>query len=465
MRKNITLDMTEGNVVKKILLFAIPLLISTIFQQCYNLADTMIISHNLGENSIAAVGATTVFFTLLICFSSGLNSGYGIVIARAFGAKDTKAIRKSFAAMIVLNILITILLTVLSIVFAKNVLHLMSTPEEIFDEAYRYIIIILAGMAATVCYNMWDGFLRAVGNSRTTLYFLTISCILNVALDLIFIRVFHMGVGGAAIATVIAEGVSALTSGIYVFRKYKEYLPGREDFRLDKQLVTEMFSTGIAMALMLSINQVGNMIFQRSVNNLGTTIIAAHTAARKIYEFLMMPLATLASANATFVSQNFGAGKMKRIREGIRKVMAMECIWWGASCLIAFPFGRMLVRGVVGTANMEIINNANMYLCWSVAFFLPLALLFVLRTSLQSLGYKKSPVIASVIEIAFKIFSCVVIIPVLGYFGVSITEPIHWTITAVFLLVVYAASSSAHACGNSYSDTPSASHRSLCERH
>lgn len=335
----------------------------------------------------------------------------------------------------------------------------MSTPQEIFDEAYRYIIIILAGMAATVCYNMWDGFLRAVGNSSTTLYFLTISCILNVVLDLVFIRIFHTGVSGAAMATVIAEGVSALMAGIYVVRKYSEYLPQREDFHLDKKLAGEMLSTGIAMALMLSINQIGNMIFQRSVNNLGTTIIAAHTAARKIYEFLMMPLATLASANATFVSQNFGAGKMQRIREGIRKVMVMECIWWGISCLIAVPFGKLLTRGIVGTSNADIINNANMYLCWSVAFFLPLAILFVLRTSLQSLGYKKSPVIASVIEIAFKIFSCIVLIPALGYFGVSITEPLHWTITAVYLMVIYvfhqkSFASNVRVFGNSCSDIP-----------
>lgn len=438
-QKKLISDMTEGNVIKQIIMFAIPLLLSTVFQQCYSLTDTIIVSHNLGENAIAAVGATTVISTLLIVFANGLNSGYGIIISRAFGAGDRKEIRKSVAAMIVLNIVITLVLTVLSVLFIKTVMRWLNTPEDIFEQAYRYIIIILAGMAATVCYNMCGGFLRAVGNSRTSLYLLIVSCILNVMLDVIFVAGLGMGVEGAASATVLAEGVSGILSCIYIFCRYREYLPGKEEFRLEPALMKEMFTTGMAMGIMLSINQLGSIILQRAINDLGATIIAAHTASRKIFEFMMMPLATLANANATFASQNFGAKKHGRIREGLKKTLFLEAGWCVISCIFAFPFGRSIIRMIANSVNPQIVENAYQYLFISVIFFFPLAVLFVLRTTFQSVGHKASPVFSSVIELSVKVLMSLFVIPQTGYWMVTVTEPITWVLCAGFLSIVYMA--------------------------
>ena len=429
--------MTEGNIVQKIISFAFPLLLSSLFQQFYNLADTVIVSQNLGEQALAAVGATSVISSLLISFACGLNSGYGIMISRFFGAKDQKAVQKSVAAMIELNIAITIVLTAASVGFIRTAMLWLGTPEDIFDPAYRYITIILAGLVTTVCYNMWDGFLRAIGNSRTSLCFLIVACLLNVLLDMLFIAKFGWGVEGAALATVLAQGVSGILSGIYIFRKYKLYLPSRSDFGLDWNLAREMFTTGLTMGLMLSVTQLGSIILQRAINHLGTTIITAHTAARKITEFMMTPLATLANANAIFVSQNFGAGKYDRIRNALKKVWMLEIIWVVVSLAVAFLFGKPIIQYIANSTNPQIVENASNYLCVSVLFFFPLAILFVFRTSFQSLGYKVSPVISSAIELFGKVVASLFVIPRTGYWMVMATEPITWVLCAVFLLIFF----------------------------
>lgn len=256
-----TNDMTTGSPVRLILAFAIPLFIGNIFQQIYNVADTMIAGYNLGDNAIAAIGATSSVFALLMDFASGLNSGYGIIVAQAFGAKDQEKLKKSIAAMFVLDMGITLILTAVSLVFLTPLMRLLNIPGSIFSDARAYIAIIIAGIPATILYNMLAGIMRAVGNSRTPLYFLILSCAINLSLDCLFIINFGWGVEGAASATVIAESFSALFSGIYIFRKYKEILPGRKHFRLELPLLKEMAGAGFAMALMLCVVDIGSVIY------------------------------------------------------------------------------------------------------------------------------------------------------------------------------------------------------------
>lgn len=432
-----TLDMTTGRPIKLILQFAAPLFIGTLFQQLYNVADTMIVGYGLGENAVAAVGATSALYSVLVNFASGLNSGYGIIISRAFGGKDWEKLRKAFVTMIVLNLGITLLFTAVSLIFLRTLLLWIDTPMEIFQQSYQYILIILSGMITTIAYNMGAGFLRAVGNSRTPLYFLILSCGLNVVMDLLFIMVLRIGVGGAAIATVLAQAISAVLCLTYIVKNYREFLPNKEEWKLSRPLIGEMLSTGFSMGLMLSVFSIGSIFLQKSVNLLETPIITANTASRKVYELLMMPLSTIATANTMFVGQNFGAKKYKRINQAMRQVIGLELIWSLFSLMIAYALGDFLVHMLIGTNDPFIIDNAVLNLRVCTLFFFPLGVLLVLRSAMQPMGYQITPVISSGIELGFKIVFAFVVIPRMGYPGVVITEPVIWVICAVYLGYIF----------------------------
>ncbi|MDE6761824.1 MAG: MATE family efflux transporter [Lachnospiraceae bacterium] len=432
-----TNDMTTGIPIKVIIQFAIPLLIGTLFQQAYNIIDTMIAGYNLGDDAIAAIGATSALYSVLIYFANGMNNGFGIVMAQIFGAKNLSKMKKAVAATIILNIMTTILLTVIVLPFLRILLLWLDTPQEIFDMAYQYIFIILAGMTATISYNMCSGFMRAVGNSRTPLYFLIASCGINIILDILFILVLHLGVAGAALATVAAQLISAILCAIYIIKKYRIYMPEKKDWHLPKKLVLEMLSTGISMGLMSSVLAIGSIILQKGINHLGKDIITAHTASRRLFEFLMMPLQAVAVACSTFTGQNFGAKQFDRIRKALKQVLWLELLWSVISVVIAFLCGNMLIKMLTGTDNENIILNAAYNLKVCTVFFFPLGILFVLRNAMQAMGYRIVPILSSSIELVVKILSCVFVIPVMKYTGVVLTEPVIWVMCAAFLSVIY----------------------------
>ena len=428
------MDMTQGSPAKLILAFAVPLFIGNIFQQIYSMVDTAVAGYCLGDGAIAAIGATSSLYAFLIDFASGLNSGCAIVVTQHFGARDEKKLKSAIAGMIELDAVVTL---ALSLVFLRPLMRFMNTPEGIFEQAHQYIAVICAGMAATIAYNMFSGILRAFGNSRTSLFFLIISSVLNMGMDLLFVAVLGMGVAGAALATVIAQGVSALLCGVYVFRHYKAFLPGKEDFRVSGSLIAELLSNGIAMALMYCVVDLGSVIFQRANNHLGETIISAHTASRRIIGIMMQPLATIATASSTFVGQNWGAGKPERIHTALRRVTAMEIGWSLFGCGLVFAFGGALVRLTTGTSDTEVVRNAVMSLRWHLSFFPALGCLLALRTAMQAMGQKTAPILSSCIELGMKLLSAALLIPRLGFFGTSITEPITWSLMLLFLAAAY----------------------------
>ena len=436
-RKAVVLDMTKGNAVRMILTFAIPLLIGNIFQQVYSMVDTMVAGYCLGDQAIAAIGATSSLYGLVIDLAWGLNSGFALIVTQAFGAHEQGKIRKSIGHMMVLDGMIAAVLTILALIFLPALMRLMNTPDGIFDQAYSYMIVIFAGLPATLCYNMFAGILRSFGNSRTPLYFLIFSSLLNIALDLLFVAVFHMGVGGAALATVLAQAVSGVLAGIYVYRNYRDMLPAKEDFRLEKELTKEMLATGGAMGFMYSVVDLGSVVFQGAANALGEMYIAAHTAARRIINILMQPLSSIMHASGTFVGQNWGAKQKQRIRDTLKKIMGMEIAWGLFSCLIVYLFGRAIIRFVTGTHSEEILDNAVMSLRIHFPFFPVLGVLLAMRVSMQSMGQKTAPVISSVIELLMKILSVLWMIPSFGFVGVCVTEPVTWVIMTVFLITVY----------------------------
>lgn len=432
-----TLDMTTGKPLKLIIQFAIPLFIGTLFQQAYNIIDTMIAGYNLGDEAIAAIGATSSLFSLIMCFANGLNSGYGIIVSRIFGAKDKERLKKSVAAMVILDLGITLILTLLVLPLLRPLLHVLSTPEEIFDQAYQYIFMIVAGLITTLAYNMCAGFLRAIGNSRVPLYFLIISCFLNLGMDTLFIMGLGMGVIGAGLATVIAQAISALACMWYIYRKYTEFIPAKGEWKLDGELSKEMLTTGLSMAMMLSVFSIGSIILQRGINTLGTKIITAHTAARRVIEIFMMPLSTISTSTSTFVGQNYGARKMRRIRTTLKSVMVLDLAWAAIAFLITLFGGELLIRVLIGTNDAYVIKNAMMSLWLSTLCLFPLGVLFAMRTSMQAVGYKITPLLSSGIELVVKVVAAFALIPVIGYLGVAMAEPVTWVLCAVFLEIVY----------------------------
>lgn len=433
----IIMDMTTGSPLKHILIFALPLFIGNIFQQIYSMVDTMVAGYTLGDQSIAAIGATSSLYGLLIDFASGLNSGCAIVVTQCFGAHDEKKLRKSIAGMIIIDAIITCLITISALIFLRPLMHFMNAPDSIFEQAYIYIAIICAGMLSTVAYNMFSAILRAVGNSKTSLYFLIISSVLNMGMDFFFVVVLGIGITGIALATVIAESVSALLCGIYVYHHYKSILPCKDDFKVSSDIIQELFSSGIAMALMYCVVDLGSVIFQRANNHLGEIIISAHTAARRIIGMMMQPLATIATASSTFIGQNWGAKKKERIHTAIRKVLFLEIIWSLLGCAVIWAFGRFIVQFTIGTDNSDIISNAVMSLRWHLSFFPVLGCLLVLRTAMQAMGKKSIPIISSCIELGMKLLSAAFVIPNLGFFGTCITEPITWSLMLLLLVTAY----------------------------
>ena len=430
-------DMTQGSPTRLIIAFAIPLFIGNIFQQVYSMVDTMVVGYHLGDTGIAAIGATAALYSLLINFANGLNNGYGIIVTQRFGAHDWKKMRQAIAGMMILDAAICLSLTAVAVVFLRPLMVFLNTPDSVFDMAYAYIRIICLGIVTTIGYNMFASILRAMGNSRTPLYFLIFSSFLNIALDILFVAGFELGIAGAAAATVLAQAVSAILCGIYVLRNYAEYLPRKEDLRVPVEMLKILCSTGISMALMSCLVDCGSVIFSRANNLLGESYIAAHAAARKLLMMMIQPQASLSLANSTFAGQNWGAKKYDRIRETLRKVLLIEVLWGIFAAAVIYLFGGTLVRFTTGTNDGDMIGYAVMSLRIHFATFPFLGVVFVMRHTLQAMGYKVIPICSSCIELGTKFLAASWLIPKIGFLGTCITEPVTWVIMAVFLVTFY----------------------------
>lgn len=430
-------DLTKGKPLQLILMFAFPLLIGNLFQQLYNVVDTKVVGEILGGDALAAVGVTTPIFSLIIGFIIGLSNGFGIVIGKYYGAKNDKRMHKAIAGTIVLGFTTTIVLTIISLLTVMKMLRLLHTPQVIIETSYRYISIILAGMVLTLSYNMCAGILRALGDTIRPLYFLIISTLINVGLDLLFVKNMGMGVEGVAYATLIAQFVSAVLCFAYMYFKCPGLHLVRKDFCIDKELVAELYSQGLAMGFMLSFVGIGTLILQGAINDFGTVTIGAHTAARKISEILMMPFSTLGVAAATFTSQNFGAGNYVRIKKGIRCAILLSWVWTAIVIGIVYAAAPLLVRLVSGLKSQEAISIAARYLRFDTSFYGVLGILLVLRNAMQGLGRKFVPIISSSIELMGKLIVAFLFAKTLGYDAIIISEPATWIACTILLLLVF----------------------------
>lgn len=427
-------DLLKGNILKSLIIFAIPLFISNLFQQLYNTADTMIVGHFLGDTSLAAIGASSAVYELLVGFALGIGNGMSMVVARSYGAGDKTRLKRAVAGSIVIGAIVTVIVMVVSKLFLYPLMEILQTPQEIIEESYSYISLLTICVGVMFAYNLLAGLLRAIGNSVMPLVFLVTSSVINVALDVLFITKFSMGVKGAAVATIVAQGISAVLCLIYIFQKTELLIPQREHFEIDSRLYGELAGQGLSMGFMLAIVSMGTVVLQFAINKLGYLIIAGHTAARKLSSFCTMPLVTLALATATFVSQNRGAGQKERIVKAVRYANLISIVWAGVITVVLFFSAPTLVRFLSGTTETVVIENGANYLKINAPFYSVLGILLVLRNSLQGMGKKIVPLVSSMIELLGKIVFVILLIPTLKYFGVMICEPVIWCLMCAQLV-------------------------------
>lgn len=428
-------DLTKGKPIRLILLFAVPLFVGQLFQLFYSLADTRIVGQTLGDEALAAVGATTTLSDMLLSFLNGLTNGFAIVIATCFGAKDESQMKKAMGGTILLGSCCAVALSGLCLLNMSGLLKLLNISPELFAAARGYIGIVIAGLLAATLYNICAAMLRAIGDSFTPLLFLILAAFLNIAMDYGFILCLHTGVEGAAYATVIAQAVSAFLCFLYMRRKYPQLTLKKEDFKPDMVLYKKLFGAGLSMGFMTSLVSIGTMALQTSINTFGTDIIVAHTAARKISSIYMLPFSVMGTTLATYCGQNLGAGKYSRIRQGIRDTVLVTFVWCTGVIISAYTVAPWLIRTVTATQKKDIIDTASLYLRVNTPFYYVPTVICLFRNSMQGFGDNRTPVISSSLEMIGKVLIALLLAPAIGYYGIIVAEPIVWFIMVIPLVV------------------------------
>lgn len=443
-------DLTKGKPSRLILAFAIPIFMANILQLTYSIVDTRIVGSYLGENSLAAVGATTTLSNLMIGFLMGLANGFAIITAQKFGARDYAGVKKSFALSIKMGCIIALAITVLCLLFLRQILGFLNVSNDLMGMAVSYIFIIIAGLVATFLYDACAAALRALGDTVTPLVILAVSVCLNMAGDIFFVVVLKAGVAGAAIATVLAQVIAFIVCYVYMVKRYELLRLSQSDL-FDSQILRRcmklcgencdtvmkmtMLKAGLSMAFMSSLVNIGSLTLQTAINRLGQDIIVAHTAARKISEIFMVMFTVFGQTMATFCGQNIGAGEVARVKKGIKLAIFYTCIWCTMAIIASYTIGPWLVKLVTGTNNPIVIKNATNYLKFDTLFYYVTAVICIVRNAMQGLGEQITPLVSSSLEMVGKIVIAFTLVPLLGYTGVIVAEPIVWFIMVIPLLV------------------------------
>ncbi len=428
-------DLTTGKPIKIILLFAIPLFIGQLFQLFYSLADTRIVGAILGETSLAAVGATTTLSDFLIGLLNGFTNGCAIIIATYFGSGDRDNMKKAIGGTILSGIVLSVLISAGCLLFLPRILGALNVADFLMAESKAYIGIVLAGLLAATLYNVCAAILRALGDTFTPLLFLILAAVLNVVLDYTLIKYGNMGVAGAALATVIAQAVSAVLCFFYMKVRYPELSLRREDFRFDKIIYKKLIATGSSMGFMVAFVNLGTLALQITINTFNQDIIVAHTAARKATNIFMLPFSVLGTTLATFCGQNLGAGKYSRIKTGLRDTLLLTFIWCAGVALVAYTLSGPLIHMITASDNEVILSTASLYLKVNTSFYFVTAIICLFRNSMQGFGDNKTPVFSSSLELIGKVAISFLLAPAIGYMGIIVAEPIVWFIMVIPLIV------------------------------
>ncbi len=428
-------DLTRGKPVRQILLFTIPLLIGNVFQQFYNMADMVIVGRTIGTTALAAIGSTGAIAFMVVGVSFGLTSGFAVVTAQCYGAGDEDGVKRSVATGIMLSFAVSLVITAVVMPTVYPLFYLMQTPNDIVEDAYRYIVVIYGGTAATVFFNLFAGILRALGDSVTPLLFLIVACVVNIALDYAFIVYFHMGVAGAGWATVIAQALSVAMCVWYSLKRFPILHLKRKYWKIDWRLIRQHLSIGLSMALQMAIIAVSVIILQVVINRLGTDAVKAFSAAVKIDQLATQPLFSLGVAIATFTAQNYGAKKMGRIRTGARQGSLVAIAMGVAGAATMILGGRwMLSLFGIDAGEPGVVHDAQNYLTITGSFYFLLGLLFVFRNILQGMGKNTMPTVSAGMEILARLFASFTFVQWWGFLGVCLVNPLSW-FGAVSMLV------------------------------
>lgn len=430
-------DMTMGKPFKMILNFTIPVFIGNIFQQFYSMVDAIIVGKFVGTKGLAAVGATGTITFLILGFLMGLTAGFTVLTSQKFGAGKMEEMRQTVGNAAVLSAIVSAIMTAVSMLGMRALLVFMHTPADIFDDAYTYIMIICGGIFAQVLYNILASILRALGNSRTPLYFLIISAVLNIILDLVFIIVFHWGAPGAAWATVISQGISGILCLLYIVKYVPELRLKKSDWKLRGNLVKSQISVGIPMGLQFSITAIGTMMVQSALNMLGSYHVAAFTAGNKIENIFTQAYVALGTAMATYNAQNIGAGKLERVRDGFRKANIIGIGYSIITGIVLVTVGKYLSYLFISDNAAEVIPMVDTYLRCVGIFLIPLHFVNVLRNGIQGMGYGILPMMAGVAELAGRGVTAVIAAEKKSYFGTCMASPMAWIIASALLIGMY----------------------------
>ncbi len=430
-------DLTTGTPAKLIFMFTIPLFVGNVFQQFYNMVDMIIVGQTIGKDALAAVGSTGSITFLIIGFAQGLTAGLSIITAQRFGARDYKSVKKSFAASLVISLVVTLILTILSLVFLRPLLIIMQTPPEILNQAQEFISVILEGMFAAMAFNLLSNMVRALGDSRTPLFFLIFAVVINVVLDLVFITQFNMGVAGAGYATVIAQMSASLMCFIYIKRRIPLLQISKSDFKDLKEEYRVHLNAGLPMAFQASIIAIGAVVLQSALNSLGTDAVAAQAAAGRIDQFATQPMMSFGVTMATFTAQNYGAKKYGRILEGVKQCLTMSIIFSIIAGTVVITFGDSFVALFVSRSETKVFELSRIYFLIVASLYWILAILFILRYTLQGLGQTKIPTIAGIMELIMRSFAAIVLTHYFQYPGAAAASPLAWTGSVIVLLYSY----------------------------
>lgn len=430
-------DMTRGTPWKLLLMFSVPLLIGNIFQQFYNMADTIIVGRTIDYKALAAVGATGCISFLIIGFVQGITSGFAVITAQRFGAGDERGVRRSAATSIILSIAVTVLVTALAVPLSYPMLEMMNTPSDIIKDSHAYISIIFAGVVAPVFFNLFSSILRSLGDSKTPLVFLIIASVINIALDFVFILFFRMGVAGAAWATVAAQLLSGVMCLVYSLRRFPILRLKKEDWKFSWSFAWAHLRIGLPMAFQFSITAVGVMILQTALNSLGSTAVAAYTAATKIDQLAIQPLVSYGVAMATYAAQNYGAGRIDRIKKGVISCSVISIITAVIGCVVVVAFRSQLVGLFVGDEKNQIMDMVSTYLWVNAVPYFVLGLLFVFRNVLQGIGSSTMPLMAGVFELITRSVIAFALTEQLGFVAVCVAGPAAWLAAALPLMITY----------------------------
>lgn len=430
-------DLTVGSPMKLILGFAFPMFLGLLFQQFYSLVDTMIVGKYLGVDPFAGVGSTGSLNFIVIGFCMGLCSGFSVPISQSFGAKDFPLLRKMVTNSVWLCTFFSVVITTLMLLFCRPVLTWMNTPENIFEYAYIYIFIIFAGIPCTILYNMTAAILRALGDSKSPIIFLAISSAINIGLDLLLIIVFRMGVDGAALATVVSQGVSGVISIIYIKKKFDILAMEKGDWKLERHLAGKLTGVGIPMGLQYSITGIGSVILQTAVNGLGSIYVASMTAGSKINIFLACPFDALGQTMAPYAGQNIGARKLDRVGKGLRAACIIGFIVSGLMVIVVKLFGDQLTMLFLDEKDPVIMQNSTQFLIIVSAFYCLLTLVNTVRFTIQGMGFSSLAIIAGVMEMIARGIAGMLLVPAFGYLGACYSNPLAWLLADAFLIPAF----------------------------